>query len=60
VATGAHHLAERQLFVQAGGSLPEVGKLSEAHPLPPDMVELEKDRVALAAVDARVRHEIGE
>jgi hypothetical protein len=60
VATGAHHLAERQLFVQAGRSRPEVGKLSESHPLSPDMVELEKDGVALAAVGARVRHEIGE
>lgn len=60
MATGAHHFAERQLFVQASRARPEVGKLRETHSFSPDMVELEKDGVALAAVKARVRNEIGE
>jgi hypothetical protein len=60
MATGAHHFAERQLFVQAGGPDPEVGKLTKTHPFSPDMVELENDGVGGAAVGARVRHEIRE
>lgn len=60
VAARTHDLAQRDLLVEPRRRGSQMGELGKPHPLLGEVIELEHDRVALAAVGARVVQQVRE